>query len=68
MTNRDILPQHIFDGIEAGGLDVAHVLEVINRTIDEDLQWGPDVTTNSIFSLDQVASAKVVCRARSLLR
>lgn len=67
MTNHDLLPQHIIDGIEAGGLEVSHVLGVINRAIDEDLQWGPDVTTNSIFSPDQVASAKVVSRERGAL-
>ena len=67
MTNHDLLPQQIIDGIEAGGLEVSHVLGVINRAIDEDLQWGPDVTTNSIFSPDQVASAKVVSRERGAL-
>lgn len=67
MTNHDLLPQHIIDGIEAGGLEVSHVLGVINRAIDEDLQWGPDVTTNSIFSPDQVASAKVVSREHGAL-
>ena len=39
--------------LEDAGLDTALVLEVIIRTLDEDLSWGPDVTTGAIFERAQ---------------
>lgn len=57
-----MLPEHITQAITAAGLDVDHVLDVINRTLDEDLQWGPDVTTQATIPSDTQGRADVVAR------
>lgn len=53
--------------LEDAGLDTALVLEVINRTLDEDLSWGPDVTTGAIFGPTQRGRARVVSRQTGCL-
>ena len=56
------LPDEIVGALDAAGLDASQVLEIINRTLDEDLSWGPDVTTESVFDAGQRGRARVVSR------
>lgn len=60
-------PVEITDLLVEGGLDPSHVLEVINRTLDEDLQWGPDVTTEATLGADATGVADVVARQSGCL-
>ena len=48
--------------LAAAGLKAAQVQEVVRRTLDEDLQWGPDLTTRSTIPADQQGTAEVVAR------
>lgn len=56
----------IDDQLTAGGLDAAHVREVARATLAEDLQWGPDVTSEATLP-DAVATADIVSRAAGCL-
>ncbi|MGD7788361.1 carboxylating nicotinate-nucleotide diphosphorylase [Propionibacteriaceae bacterium Y1700] len=49
--------------LTTAGLEPHLVDEVVRRTLAEDLQWGPDVTTNATISADQSGTADVVARA-----
>lgn len=53
--------------IDQAGLAPERVTDLVNRTLDEDLQWGPDVTTNAIFDEQQTATARVTSRADGCL-
>lgn len=55
-------PADLTATLEAAGLDPAHVAEVARRTLDEDLQWGPDVTSAATLPPDAVGTADVVAR------
>ena len=50
------------DKLRAGGLDPAHVRAVARSALAEDLQWGPDVTSEATLP-DAVATAEIVSRA-----
>ena len=62
-----MLPSHITNALADGGLAEAHVLDVINRALDEDLQWGDDVTTRATIPADAEGTADVVARASGTL-
>ena len=62
-----MLPNHIKQALNDGGLDEAHVLDVIHRALDEDLQWGDDVTTHATIPADAEGTADVVARASGTL-
>lgn len=62
-----MLPSHITNALADGGLAEAHVLDVVNRTLDEDLQWGDDVTTRATIPADAEGTADVVARASGRL-
>lgn len=62
-----MLPDHIAEALTSGELDADHVLDVINRTLDEDLQWGPDVTTRTTIPADLIGRADVVARESGAL-
>lgn len=62
-----MLPSHITNALVDGGLAEAHVLDVINRALDEDLQWGDDVTTRATIPADAEGTADVVARASGTL-
>ncbi|QDP98012.1 carboxylating nicotinate-nucleotide diphosphorylase [Microlunatus elymi] len=51
----------------AAGLKVDHVREVARRTLAEDLQWGPDITTRATIGVDQRGTADVVSRQHGTL-
>lgn len=55
-------PETITTALTEAGLDPEHIAEVINRTLDEDLAWGPDVTTEATFGADATGTADVVVR------
>jgi len=55
------------DALTAAGLEPYRVATVITDTLDEDLSWGPDVTTESTIAADAVATADVVARAEGTL-
>ena len=58
------------DGIDRqlteAGLDPAHVRAVARATLAEDLQWGPDVTSEATLP-EAVATAEIVSRAAGCL-
>lgn len=60
-------PDEITEALQAGGLDPAYVAEVIDRTLDEDLSWGPDVTTEATLPADAAGTADVVARQSGCL-
>ncbi|NLT30033.1 MAG: carboxylating nicotinate-nucleotide diphosphorylase [Propionibacterium sp.] len=55
-------PSELTIALEDAGLDPAHVHEVATRTLDEDLSWGPDVTTEATLDADARGTADVVAR------
>ncbi|SER55890.1 nicotinate-nucleotide pyrophosphorylase (carboxylating) [Propionibacterium cyclohexanicum] len=67
MTGAETLPRSIRTALEEAGLGPDYVLRVIDRALDEDLAYGPDVTTNSVFGPDQRGTAFVVSRERGTL-
>ncbi len=48
--------------LERAGLDPSDVRRLVEVALDEDLRFGPDVTTESTIRADQVARARVVSR------
>lgn len=53
--------------LAAAGLEPRHVLDLVAATLDEDLSWGPDVTTESIFPADRRGHAVVTSRDEGCL-
>ncbi|MGX7725710.1 carboxylating nicotinate-nucleotide diphosphorylase [Rhodococcus sp. 5G237] len=49
------------------GLDLAETCELVRKALDEDLRYGPDVTTDATVSADAVATASVVARQAGTL-
>ncbi|WP_432558115.1 carboxylating nicotinate-nucleotide diphosphorylase [Granulicoccus sp. GXG6511] len=60
-------PTEITDALTDAGLDPAHVAEVIDRTLAEDLSWGPDVTSEATLDADATGTADVVARTSGCL-
>ena len=58
MTGHD----EIVSALTAAGLDPAEVQQVVRGTLDEDLRYGPDVTTLATVGADVVATADLVAR------
>jgi nicotinate-nucleotide pyrophosphorylase (carboxylating) len=57
----------VLDALRAGGLDPADVLRVVRGALDEDLSFGPDVTTLSTVPADSRATGDVVPRTAGIL-
>ena len=57
----------VLDALRAGGLDPADVLRVVRGALDEDLSFGPDVTTLSTVPADSRATGDVVPRTAGVL-
>ena len=55
------------DALTAGGLDRAEVERVVRRALEEDLAFGPDVTTNSTVSAREQATGDIVPRSPGML-
>ncbi len=55
-------PESITRSLETAGLDPRHVAEVADRTLAEDLSWGPDVTSEATLPADATGTADVVVR------
>jgi nicotinate-nucleotide pyrophosphorylase (carboxylating) len=53
--------------LEASGLDPALVIERVSSALDEDLAYGPDVTTLATVPLDQVVAAAMTARRPGVL-
>ncbi|ANS29249.1 Nicotinate-nucleotide pyrophosphorylase [carboxylating] [Rhodococcus opacus] len=51
------------DHVLPDGLDAAEVRALVRLALDEDLRYGPDVTSSSTVPADAVAKASVVSRA-----
>ena len=49
------------------GLDLAETRELVRKALDEDLRYGPDVTTDATVPADAVATASVVVRQAGTL-
>ncbi|AXE39040.1 carboxylating nicotinate-nucleotide diphosphorylase [Acidipropionibacterium virtanenii] len=62
-----VLPYRILADLEAARLSPQDVLDTVARTLDEDLSWGPDVTTGAIFDESRRGRARVVSRAEGCL-
>jgi nicotinate-nucleotide pyrophosphorylase (carboxylating) len=61
------LRPEIADALAAAGLDPAGVEAVIRRALDEDLAFGPDVTTDTTVPDDARATGDVVPRSAGML-
>jgi nicotinate-nucleotide pyrophosphorylase (carboxylating) len=48
--------------LRAEGLDANEVVRLVDVALDEDLRYGPDVTTEATIRPDQIAEADVVAR------
>jgi nicotinate-nucleotide pyrophosphorylase (carboxylating) len=59
--------REIADALTAAGLDPAAVERVIRRALDEDLAYGPDVTTHATVPDDSRATGDVVPRSAGVL-
>ena len=57
----------IVDALRAAGLDAVEVEAVIRRALEEDLAFGPDVTTDSTVSPGAVSTGDVVPRTPGML-
>lgn len=60
-------PEQISAGLRAAHLDEGLVAQIVARTLDEDLAWGPDVTTEAIFGPSQRATGVVLSRQSGCL-
>ncbi|MGC2174997.1 MAG: carboxylating nicotinate-nucleotide diphosphorylase [Acidimicrobiales bacterium] len=49
------------------GLDAHEVARLVDRALDEDLRYGPDVTTEATIRADQQATADVVAREKGVV-
>lgn len=56
------LPDDIQNRLESAGLQVKSTVELIDETLDEDLAYGPDATTNAIFDASVAINARMVSR------
>ena len=55
-------PEETTRALEAAGLDPRHVAEIADRTLAEDLSWGPDVTSEATLPADATGTADVAVR------
>lgn len=55
-------PDAVTAALEAAGLAPDHVYDVAQRTLAEDLQWGPDITSAATLPADGTGTADVVAR------
>ncbi len=61
------LRTEIADALRAAGLDPAEVEQVVRRALDEDLAFGPDVTTESTVAAPVRSTGDVVPRSAGVL-
>ena len=61
------LRSEIADALTAAGLDPAEVERVVRRALEEDLAFGPDVTTDSTVSATARSTGDVVPRSAGVL-
>jgi nicotinate-nucleotide pyrophosphorylase (carboxylating) len=61
------LRPEIAAALQDSGLDVAEVVRVVRRALEEDLAFGPDVTTESTVAADARATGDVVPRVPGVL-
>lgn len=62
-----MLPPEIASALAAVKLDSRQVADFIEATLDEDLAYGPDVTTDAIFNDTLTLQARMVARASGCL-
>ena len=55
-------PEETTRALEAAGLDPRHVAEIADRTLAEDLSWGPDVTSEATLPAEATGTADVAVR------
>ncbi|WP_116451341.1 carboxylating nicotinate-nucleotide diphosphorylase [Blastococcus litoris] len=67
MTGEGVLRPALAAALEDAGLDPAEVVRVIRRALEEDLAFGPDVTTNSTVPEGARATGDVVPRVPGVL-
>jgi nicotinate-nucleotide pyrophosphorylase (carboxylating) len=66
-TTEATLRPEVLDVLRAGGLDPIDVLRVVRGALEEDLSFGPDVTTISTVPADARATGDVVPRTAGVL-
>jgi len=54
--------EEVDETLAYAGLDAAEVRRVVDVALDEDLRFGPDVTTESTIRAEQIARAQVAAR------
>lgn len=62
-----MLPPEITSALAAAKLDSRQVTDFIEATLDEDLAYGPDVTTDAIFDDNLTVQARMVARESGCL-
>lgn len=62
-----MLPSEITSALAAAKLDSRQVTDFIEATLDEDLAYGPDATTDAIFDDNLTVQARMVARAPGCL-
>ncbi|MFP5416328.1 MAG: carboxylating nicotinate-nucleotide diphosphorylase [Actinomycetes bacterium] len=55
-------PADLTEALDSAGLDPTHVVEVVERTLAEDLAWGADVTTAATLAPAAEGTADVLAR------
>ncbi|HWD95933.1 MAG TPA: carboxylating nicotinate-nucleotide diphosphorylase [Acidimicrobiales bacterium] len=53
--------------LRSAGLDPDEVSRIVDTALDEDLRYGPDVTTEATIRADQIATAQVVARESGIV-
>ena len=67
MNGEGVLRPELAAVLRQAGLDPAEVVRVVRRALEEDLAFGPDVTTDSTVPADARALGDVVPRDRGVL-
>ncbi|HET6394544.1 MAG TPA: carboxylating nicotinate-nucleotide diphosphorylase [Blastococcus sp.] len=67
MSGDGVLRPELAAVLRQAGLDPAEVVRIVRRALEEDLAFGPDVTTNSTVPADARALGDVVPRDRGVL-
>jgi nicotinate-nucleotide pyrophosphorylase (carboxylating) len=53
--------------LRSAGIDPDEVSSIVDTALDEDLRYGPDVTTEATIRADQIATAQVVARESGIV-
>jgi nicotinate-nucleotide pyrophosphorylase (carboxylating) len=61
------LTTDVITSLRAAGLNPTEIKHTVTASLEEDLRWGPDITTTAIISQNVLASADVAARRPGVL-